>query len=208
MVPFCPESELSGVGNRDFLNAVWYRREVTIPEAWAGGRVLLHFQAVDYDTTVWVNGIEVGRHGGGFSPFSCDLQGAASPCETVTIVVRARDSHTQSQPRGKQVIKFAPHGAIYVHTTGIWQTVWMESIPDTALRRPRITLDVANGLIRLEQPLTAVRTGMKLRVTLSDEQGEITVAEIPADSDFAPHLDVITAQMKSTRLPPPPSHRQ
>src|SRR5688572_1268342 len=61
-VPFCPESELSGVGNVDFMPAVWYRREVRIPTEWAGRVVLLHFQAVDHDTTVWVNGVEVGRH--------------------------------------------------------------------------------------------------------------------------------------------------
>lgn len=73
IVPFCPESELSGVHNRDFLNAVWYRRVVDIPAEWQGRRVLLHFQAVDYDATVWVNGVEVGRHRGGFTPFSCDL---------------------------------------------------------------------------------------------------------------------------------------
>ena len=77
MVPFCPESQLSGIENPDFMNAVWYRREVTIPSAWAGRRVLLHFQAVDYDSTVWVNGEEVGRHRGGFSPFSCDLRDVA-----------------------------------------------------------------------------------------------------------------------------------
>ena len=79
-VPFCPESRLSGIENHDFLNAVWYRRSVTISAAWAGRRALLHFQAVDYDATVWVNGVEVGRHRGGFSPhgvesrISIDLQ--------------------------------------------------------------------------------------------------------------------------------------
>ena len=78
-VPFCPESKLSGIENHDYYNAVWYRRTVTIPSKWAGKRVLLHFQAVDYDSTVWVNDTEVGRHRGGFSPFSCDLDGAAAP---------------------------------------------------------------------------------------------------------------------------------
>ena len=68
-VPFCPESKLSGIENHDYYNAVWYRRKATIPADWAGRRVLLHFQAVDYDSTVWVNGEEVGRHRGGFSPF-------------------------------------------------------------------------------------------------------------------------------------------
>src|SRR5690242_1575318 len=68
VVPFCPESELSGIGETDFLEAVWYRRTVTVPAAWAKSRVLLHFGAVDHDTTVWADGVEVARHRGGFTP--------------------------------------------------------------------------------------------------------------------------------------------
>ena len=75
---------------------------MTIPAEWAGRRVLLHFQAVDYDATVWVNGVEVGRHRGGFSPFSCDLHGVAAPGEEAVITVRARDTADRPQPRGKQ----------------------------------------------------------------------------------------------------------
>ena len=154
LVPFCPESELSGIGNHDFLEAVWYRREVTIPAAWAGRRPLLHFQAVDHDATVWVNGVEVGRHRGGFAPFSCDLGDVTAPGDTVTLVLRARDTHHGAQPRGKQATTFGPHGAIYVRTTGIWQSVWLEPVPDIALRRPRLTPDLANSVIRLEQPIS------------------------------------------------------
>src|SRR5579859_5620379 len=84
-VPFCPESSLSGIENRDFLNAVWYRRAVIIPEEWMGQRVLLHFQAVDYETTVWVDGQEVGHHRGGFTPFTYNLGIRAG--QTLTIVV-------------------------------------------------------------------------------------------------------------------------
>src|SRR5579862_5418725 len=91
VVPFCPESELSGINNKDFLNAVWYRRVVKIPADWSGNRVLLHFQAVDYDATVWANGVEVARHRGGSTPFQCDLSKVAKAGEMVTIVVRARD---------------------------------------------------------------------------------------------------------------------
>ena len=131
-VPFCPESRLSGIENHDYLNAVWYRRNVTVPAQWAGRRVLLHFQAVDYDATVWVNGIEVGRHRGGFSPFTCDLHGVAAPAEEAVITVRARDTADRPQPRtGKQSREYGPHRAIYVRTTGIWQTVWMEPVPTT-----------------------------------------------------------------------------
>ena len=188
-VPFCPESKLSGVENLDYLNAVWYRREISIPQDWAGRRVLLHFQAVDYDATVWVNGVEVGRHRGGFSPFSCDL-GLAEPGQTLTIVLRARDSHTEPQPRGKQARQFGPQGAIYVRTTGIWQTVWLEPVPEVALGRPRITPDLAGRRFRLEQPISNSRPDLTLRAVLSDAQGEIVRAECPADSDFTPQLDL------------------
>lgn len=189
-VPFCPEAPLSGVENQDFLNAVWYRRTVTIPEAWANRRVLLHFQAVDYDTTVWVNGIEVGRHRGGFTPFSCDLHDAAKPGETITIVVRAQDSHEPPQPRGKQTQFSGPYGPIYLRTTGIWQTVWLEPVPEVALKRPRITPDVTNNMIRITQALTAAKPGLTLRVTLKDEAGEIVTVEHPVGGDFATHIDL------------------
>ena len=121
---------MSGIENHDYYNAVWYRRSATIPVEWAGKRVLLHFQAVDYDSTVWVNGEEVGRHRGGFSPFSCDISDVASAGEEITIVLRARDDGQKPQPRGKQARDYGPQGAIYVRTTGIWQSVWLEPVPD------------------------------------------------------------------------------
>jgi beta-galactosidase/beta-glucuronidase len=189
-IPFCPESPLSGIGNTDFLNAVWYRRKVRIPEAWSGRRVLLHFQAVDYDATVWVNGVEVGRHRGGFSPFTCNLDGVASPGETATIVVRARDDHRPPQPRGKQSQRYANYRCLYTRTTGIWQTVWMEPVPEVALRRPRLTPDVANGAIRLEQPLTNNRVGLQLRATLRDAEGIVSTAACGAGADLSPRLDL------------------
>lgn len=190
-VPFCPESALSGIHHTDFMQAVWYRRSVAIPEAWSGRRVLLHFQAVDYDTTVWVNGVEVGRHRGGFTPFTCDLGGVAAPGETVTIVVRARDDSRPPQPRGKQSQRYANYGCIYTRTTGIWQTVWMEPVPDPALRRPRLTPDAANGIIRLEQPITGHSPGLQLRATLRDASGMVCVASCAADIDMTPCLDLL-----------------
>jgi beta-galactosidase/beta-glucuronidase len=188
IVPFCPESELSGVLNRDFLNVVWYRREVQIPAEWGDKIPLLHFQAVDYDTTVWVNGVEVGRHRGGSTPFSFDLSKIAKSGETITIVIRARDSHLTPQPRGKQSRVFGMFGPIYYRTTGIWQTVWLEPVPQFALKRPRLTPDVANSAIHLVQPLTGSRTGLRLRATLKDAAGDIITVEVPADHDFTPRL--------------------
>lgn len=190
LVPFCPESKMSGVANADFLNAVWYRRAVEIPSAWVDSHVLLHFQAVDYDTTVWVDGVEVGRHRGGFTPFTCDLSGIAQPGEQITIVVRARDEARRSQPRGKQPRDFHPNSCHYLRTTGIWQSVWMEPVPEFALRRPRLTPDVANGMIRIEQPISSNAPGLRFQATLLDEWGEVTSAECSAEYDLSPRLDL------------------
>ncbi len=189
-VPFCPESDLSGIGNPDYYNAVWYRRQVQIPADWAGKHVLLHFQAVDNDSTVWVNGVEVGRHRGGFSPFSCELDGVASPGDDITIVLRARDDGQKPQPRGKQAREYGPRGAIYVRTTGIWQSVWLEPVPEIALRRPRITPDLANQTFRLEQPISNNAKGLRLRATLSDADGTVVTAECSAEYDLSPLLDL------------------
>ena len=191
-VPFCMESELSGVGHVDFVDCVWYRREVEIPSEWAGRKVLLHFQAVDYDATVWIDGQEVGRHRGGWSPFVCDLDGVAKPGETVTIVVRARDPILRSQsPHGKQCEAYFNRGCSYTRTTGIWQTVWMEPVPDVRMKRPRITPDVANRRFRLEVPLTNNAPGLTLRAALKDAAGEVATAEVAADQDFTPQLDLV-----------------
>ncbi len=190
LVPFCPESVLSGIHYTDFMNSVWYRRRVTIPEAWAGKRVLLHFQAVDYDATVWVDGRQVGRHRGGFTPFTCELRDEVSAGQTVTIVVRARDPHRGLQPRGKQSREYHNAGPFYTRTSGIWQTVWLEPVPQTYLCRPRVTPDLANSVIRIEQPIAGSRAGLRLRARLYDGNGQVCTAECAADTDFYSRLDL------------------
>jgi len=189
MVPFCPESELSGIGYVDFMNVVWYRRVVSIPAAWRGRDVLLHFQACDYDTTVWVNGIQVGRHRGGFTPFTCDLRGVAEPGGEATIVVRARDLKDMiGKPAGKQASSFPNRGCHYTRTTGIWQTVWLEPVPRTYLQRPRVTPNLADGTLHITQPIGGNRAGLTLRARLLDEHGVVAAAAAPADRDFMPQL--------------------
>ena len=204
-VPFCPESELSGVGQGDFMAAVWYRREVSIPAAWKGKRVLLHFQAVDYDATVWVNGREVARHRGGFTPITCDLSGVAEAGQRAVIVVRARDDHRPPQPRGKQSQLFANHGCLYTRTTGIWQTVWMEPVGQSYLKRPRITPDVGNGMIRLEQPIVGGRSGLELRAALKDAGKVIAMAECGL-ADFSARVDLLVPQEKRRLWSPQDPH--
>ena len=191
-VPFCVESELSGVAHVDFIDCVWYRRQVEIPSEWAGRKVLLHFQAVDYDATAWINGQEVVRHRGGWGPITCDLTGFAEPGDTVTLVVRARDRILDTKsPHGKQCETYFNCGCSYTRTTGIWQTVWMEPVPDVHLKRPRITPDVANSRFRIAQPISNNSPGLRLRAMLRDEAGEVVTAEVAADQDFAPQLDLV-----------------
>src|SRR5438128_1581301 len=124
VVPFCPESVLSGIGARAG-DTVWYRRSFEAPTA---DRLFMNFGAVDYRATVWVNDVEVARHEGGHSPFSADISRAARAGENV-VVVRADDPLAdKTTPRGKQFWGETPEGIFYTPTTGIWQTVWLETL--------------------------------------------------------------------------------
>ena len=189
-IPFCPESKLSGICNKDYLNSVWYRRELTIPSDWKGKRILLHFQAVDYDATVWINEEEVGRHRGGFSPFTIDISESIQPGESKQLVVRARDRDDLPQPRGKQTRSYEGEGALYGRTTGIWQTVWMEPVPLIHLKSPRITPDLASQSFLIEQGITNSRPGTILKITISDSEGEITTESVKSDLNFTPLISI------------------
>ncbi len=189
-VPFCPESTLSGIGNTDFLNAVWYRRQVRVPDAWEGQRILLHFQAVDHDATVWINDEQAAWHRGGWTPFQVDLGHVAG--QTITITVRARDDHREAKARGKQCDTFANRGCLYTRTTGIWQTVWMEPVSDIAFARPRITPDVARNAFELRLPLDLAtprpRLGdLRISATLRAGGQAIARASTPV-ADLTPGL--------------------
>ncbi|MEB8342937.1 glycoside hydrolase family 2 protein [Streptomyces endophyticus] len=197
-VPFCPESQLSGIGDTDFHHAVWYRRTVRIPEEWQGRRPMLHFGAVDHDATVWVNGREVARHSGGFTSFSAEIGDVVRPGDDAVIVVRARDSKEGPQARGKQSDQYANYSCLYTRTTGIWQTVWLEPVAATHLRRPRITPDLAAGCFHLEVPLAGGRAHHQVRARLTDAQGTVAEAVVPAHLDLAPRL-VLTVPTERRR---------
>ncbi len=189
-VPFSPSTKMSGVGNTDFMIAVWYRREVDIPAAWAGRGVLLHFQGVSTDACVWVNGKEVYKHRGGWSPFTIDLSKVVSPGETMTIVLRARHDTRKLGAYGKQSMAGVGQGGC-TRITGIWQTVWLEPVAAMHLKRPRITPDVANHTFRIAQPISRNCKGARLRAKLLWDGEEIASAEVRADLDFAPMLDLV-----------------
>lgn len=144
-VPFCPESKLSGVENKDFLNAVWYRRTVDINAA--GGRVLLNFEASYYRTEAFVNGESTGVHEGGYTPFSFDITRLVKKGENQICVYVEGDPRDLHQPSGKQSVVYASRGCHYTRSTGIWQTVWLEYISQTYLKRVKLDGDTDNSLL-------------------------------------------------------------
>ncbi len=151
LVPFAPETAASGIGNTGFYRAVWYRRSFERPEMKAGERLILHFGAVDYAARVWVNGVEVCRHQGGYTPFSADITDVLAGGGSQEIVVRAEDDPADlEKPRGKQDWKLMPHSIWYPRTTGIWQTVWMEVVPATYVESLRWESSLEHWEIGLE----------------------------------------------------------
>ncbi len=137
VVPFAPESPLSGIGFTDFIPAVWYKRTFHLPEAWQKKRVFLHFEACDYQTTVWVNGRKIGSHEGGYTPFSFEITSQLRAGENL-LIVRARDDvRSRRQPAGKQCLQLNSYSCFYRRTTGIWQTVWLEAVPETFIEALR-----------------------------------------------------------------------
>jgi beta-galactosidase/beta-glucuronidase len=144
-VPFCPESALSGVGHTDFIETLWYHRQLEIPAAWQE-RVLLHFGGVDYQCDAFLDGQLVGRHAGGQAAFAFDITRFVKPGGTHELVLFVRDNvRGYVQPSGKQSSKLASHGCHYTRVTGIWQTVWLESVPVSGLRDVQIIPDLDGG---------------------------------------------------------------
>ncbi len=150
IVPFCPESKLSGIGHTDFIYAVWYKRTFTIPDSWSGKRTLLHFGAVDYSAEVWVNGQSVRTHRGGYTSFHFDVTDYLIPGENVITVCAEDDVRSGKQPRGKQSEKYHSHRCDYTRTTGIWQTVWLECVPQTYIESFKLVPDPENACVHMD----------------------------------------------------------
>lgn len=145
LVPFAPESPLSGIGHLDFMNAVWYKRTFAVPEAWRGKRIFIHFEASDYETTVWLNGSRIGRHQGGYTPFSFDLTDHLKPGENLLVVRAFDDVRSGLQPAGKQSKRLHSYSCLYRRTTGIWQTVWLEPVPENFIEKYTVLPDIDGG---------------------------------------------------------------
>ena len=150
-VPFSPETKASGVELKGFFRACWYRREFRTPSLNNGNRLTLHFGAVDYNATVWVNNCLATQHQGGNTPFEADVTDLLLSGEFQTVVVRAEDDpHDLAKPRGKQDWQLDPHSIWYPRTSGIWQTVWLEQLPYASIRSLRWTPSLERWEIGLD----------------------------------------------------------
>ncbi len=177
LVPFPVESALSGVTSHvTEEDHLWYRRTFNRP---AGERVLLHFGAVDFSTTVFVNGVEVGHHKGGFDPFSFDITEALISQADQELVVYATDPvDAGAQPRGKQVR--SPEGIFYTSTSGIWQTVWLEPVPAISIEKAVIHADPNTGEILVNFSVRG--SGVETKFEVQVLNGDVVLATAQSDS--------------------------
>jgi hypothetical protein len=197
LVPYPIESALSGVGKRVAKDQhLWYWRHFELSESWNGKRVLLHFDAVDWEAAVFVNGREVGVHRGGSDPFSFDITANLKPGQN-EVALRVWDpTDSGAQPRGKQVSK--PGGIWYTPVTGIWQTVWLEPVSDTYISSLQISTDIEKSEAELDVSVSGstdkVWIGIKLggdRKVHSGQSGQPIRIRIPEPklwSPDTPHL--------------------
>lgn len=153
IVPFTYETKASGIGEECFCPNVWYQRKVSIPEAYSDKKTILHFQAADYVTKVWVNGRFAGSHKGGSAAFMFDITDYLISEEENQLTVKIEDSESGHQPRGKQRWMDRNFECWYVQTTGIWQTVWLEFLHEISLHSVKITPDIDRESVEFEYQL-------------------------------------------------------
>ncbi|WP_396625208.1 glycoside hydrolase family 2 protein [Luteitalea sp.] len=184
VVPFAFESPKSGIGDTRFHPVVWYQRDVAMPAAWKGRRVLLRFGAVDYHATVWLNGQKLGEHEGGSTPFAFDVTDHLRDGGNV-VMVRAFDPPTDRfVPRGKQYWKEKSESIFYTRTSGIWQSVWLEAVGDSYLSHVRVTPSM-DGAVRFDARLARPAADQVLRATISYNGAVVTRGEAATDGSRA-----------------------
>lgn len=189
LIPFCPESKLSGVHETDFLNSVWYKRNINVKDK--NNLIYLHIGACDYFTTVYINGKEVGTHKGGYTSFSFEISDYVEIGDNILVINAEDDNRSGLQPRGKQSGNYYSVGCDYTRTTGIWQTVWLEYVPKTHIEHFDIYPDYKNSKVIIK---TLVKGDAELKVTAlydGKEVGSDTVANCGSNADVTINLSEI-----------------
>jgi len=164
LVPFAPESKLSGIGNTDFMTHVWYRRHFRVPARMKGKRLFLHFGAVDWHARVWLNGEFLGEHRGGYTPFRFEVTRKVRKGDNELVVHVIDETRSGKQATGKQSHERHSYGCVYTRTTGIWQTVWLEATGDSYLKSFALTPDPDGGRVLFQGWIDGTQKGTKVRL--------------------------------------------
>lgn len=176
IVPFGYQAELSGINDKSIHEYVWYARDLEVPENWFSRDILLNFGAVDYSSTVWVNGQEVGHNQGGHVPFQFDIAPYLKRGVN-RLTMRVEDKQDPAQPRGKQSVTGIPQEIDYYCTTGIWQTVWLEPVPSLRMEELRIVTHAHRNIVELFVYLHAPSSAWRIEVEVTDQGNLVTRGE-------------------------------
>jgi beta-galactosidase/beta-glucuronidase len=177
VVPFPYQSEQSGINDKSIHEYVWYARTFEIPPEWRGQNVLLHFGAVDYRTTVWINSKEVGHNQGGHVPFQFNIAPYLTH-GTNHLTLRVEDRQNPRQPRGKQSTTGRPHDIDYYCTTGIWQTVWLEPVPPIRIEDIKINSSARESTVEIDVLLHAPAAHWRLEAEALDRGAVVARTEV------------------------------
>jgi beta-galactosidase/beta-glucuronidase len=201
IVPFPYQSELSGINDKTVHEIIWYARNFEIPSNWAGMNILLHFGAVDYQCTIWVNGQEVGHNRGGHTPFQFNIGPYLNGGKN-RLTIRVLDSQSPAQPRGKQSVSAFPHDIDYYCTSGVWQTIWLEPVPAIRIDSLKIAAFVDDSALDLTVYLHAPSAIWRLEAQVFDE--DILVAQAQKEISAATvniRLKIPNAKLWSPEFP-------
>ena len=198
LVPFPVESAISGV--MEFHDRMWYRRTFTVPAAWAGQRILVHFGAVDYESEVYINKQSLGIHKGGYDSFTYDITPKLTGTDAQEITVRVFDpTDNGGQPRGKQTNTKPTAGIMYTPTSGIWQTVWLEPVPQTSISEIKLVPNVDNSTLKLKAITSGTATGLTITGEVKD--GATTVATFTGNANTDLTISVLNPKLWSPDSP-------
>jgi beta-galactosidase/beta-glucuronidase len=201
-VPFCPESKLSGIGYTDFIPCIWYQRTLNVPEAWAGQQILLNFGAVDYESTIYIDGKEVMKHYGTGSSFTADITQFVTPGKPANLVVYVLDDlRGGKQPGGKQSTNLNSAGCHYTRTTGIWQTVWMEPVNPQGLKQVVTIPDIDQQQLIIRPQFYSTTNGNTLTVEVFDGKKKIVTRTVMAADEATIVLPIKKPKLWSPESP-------
>lgn len=200
LVPFCPESALSGLLDEELHSTCWYTRCFDLPAQLQGQRLLLHFGAVDYEAEVWLNGQYLGKHVGGYDSFYFEITHLVQPSGN-RLAVRVHDDPTEAKPRGKQSPERHPTHCLYMRTTGLWQTVWLEAVGTSYVANWALTADM-DGRVSLKAQIEGATEGLQLTLRMSLEGGEVISTQTQVENGWAElNLTVPQVQLWSPASP-------